>query len=133
MLYKIEDTIASPAQSDNTVFVGLASSSEGYKPEATDLLAGFLVGMDVSKSSDNLSSRFLAEQTPHLISHQGDTTALHTLLHQTPTPTYNIPTLSALSSPQQDSKGPFRSSKYEKGPDLVSINYQYLQTKPLLE
>lgn len=133
MLYRVEDTIASPAQPDNTVFVGLAPSSKGFIAEDTGFLGSIFVGMDVSKTSDVLSSGLLSEQTSHIINHQDDTTAPHTLLHQTPTPTYNIPTLSALSSPQQDSKGPFRSSKYEKGPDLVSIKYQILQTKPLLE
>ena len=132
MLYKIEDTIANPVQPDNSVFVGLASPVEAFVASEVNHLECFL-GIKTLKSSENLSNRSQANQTSHIIKQEGESPGPYIPLRQTLRPTYNMPIISALSSAQQHSKGPFRSSKYEKGPDLASINCQNLQTKPLLE
>ena len=132
MLYKVEDTIANPIQSEDSVFVGLATPGDGYKATATGIY-GLIPGMSAPKPLNDLSSKPLVNQVPHMIQCQREPMELFAPLHQAATPTYNMSTLSALSSPQQNSKGPFRSSKYENGPGLASINCQNLQTKPLLE
>ena len=133
MLYEFEHTPLDTAQSDNTVFAALVTSMDNIAPTESDYTSAFPPGLMTAGPMDDFFVKAQPARTSGMIKRESEPARAYVPSLQRVTTAQNVLSLSIHSSPQNDSKGLFRPSRFESEPSLVSLAGQKLQTKPLLE